>query len=167
MAEIREGTVVVPVTLEHARLLDSPADFEQRFGLTLVEGYLAFPEAVAQTLETLRAGTAPQWYSHLIVDTATARVVGLGGFAGPPRDGVVEIGYSVAPSARGRGHATAAARAWIEAARERGVRTVIAHTLAQENPSTAVLRRCGFVQTGETMDPDEGPVWRWELDLTR
>lgn len=163
-----EGTAVVPLTLEHARvLLESPGEFEERFGLTVAEGYLAFPEALAHTVRTLRAGMAPEWYSHLIVDTAAARVVGLGGYTGPPQDGVVEIGYSVAPSARGRGHAGAAARAWIASARERGVRLIVAHTLAQESPSTAVLRGCGFVRTGEVVDPEEGPLWRWELAPAR
>ena len=37
-------------------------------------------------------------------------LVGLGGFKGPPRDGVLEIGYAVAPDWEGRGIATAATR---------------------------------------------------------
>lgn len=164
--EQRGGTEVVPVTAEHARLLaESPAEFERRFGLGVVEGYLEFPEALGATLEAVRAGTAPEWFSHLIVDTAGARVVGFGGYTGPPEDGEVEIGYSVAPAARGCGHATAATRAWIASARERGVRRVVAHTLARDNPSTSVLRRCGFRKVADLVDPDEGPVWRWELDL--
>jgi RimJ/RimL family protein N-acetyltransferase len=91
-------------------------------------------------------------------------VVGLGGFYGPPADGSVEIGYSVAPAHRGRGHATEAARRWIEIATARGVRTVLAHTLAEDNPSTAVLRRLGFRRTDELVDP-EGAIWRWDLPL--
>jgi RimJ/RimL family protein N-acetyltransferase len=35
-------------------------------------------------------------------------VVGMISFKGPPRGGVVEIGYGVAESRRGRGHATRA-----------------------------------------------------------
>ncbi|GAA1846128.1 hypothetical protein GCM10009836_27140 [Pseudonocardia ailaonensis] len=157
-------TEVRPLTLAQVEaLITDPDGFPAAHGLRLVEGYLAFPEALPATRETLLAGTPPEWFSHLIVDPDAAEVVGLGGYTGPPADGVVEIGYSVAPDRRGRGHATAAARAWIESARARGATTVIAHTLAEENPSTGVLRRCGFVRTAELRDPQEGAVWRWEL----
>ena len=44
-------------------------------------------------------------------------------------------------------------------------RAVTAHTLAEENASTKVLQRCGFTRTAELIDPDEGPVWRWELQI--
>ncbi|ULE35579.1 N-acetyltransferase [Mycobacterium sp. IDR2000157661] len=47
-----------------------------------------------------------------------------------------------------------------------GVRTVIANTLARDNPSTGVLRRLGFTRTHELVDPEDGPIWRWELPLT-
>jgi RimJ/RimL family protein N-acetyltransferase len=156
------GTVVVPVTTELAGyLLDDPDQLVARHGLTLVEGYLAFPEALAPMLAALEEGGAPEWFSHLIVDPAAREVVGLGGFKGPPRGGEVEVGYSVAPSRRGRGHATAAVLAFLERAGARGVDTVCAHTLPEENPSTSVLRRCGFVRTGDDLDPGVGPVWRW------
>jgi [ribosomal protein S5]-alanine N-acetyltransferase len=42
---------------------------------------------------------------------------------------------------------------------------VIANTLAHDNPSTGVLRRLGFVRARELVDPEEGPIWRWELLL--
>jgi hypothetical protein len=29
----------------------------------------------------------------------------------------------------------------------------------------SVLARCGFAQVAKLTDPDEGPVWRWELRL--
>jgi ribosomal-protein-alanine N-acetyltransferase len=39
---------------------------------------------------------------------------------------------------------------------------VTAHTLAEDNPSTAVLRKSGFVRTATIDDPDAGAIWRWE-----
>jgi RimJ/RimL family protein N-acetyltransferase len=157
---------VVPVTAEHVHaLISDPDTFAARFGLTLVPGYLAFPEALPATLDALRDGMPPEWSSHLIVDTAAGEVVGFGGFTGRPEGGSVEIGYSVAPERRGRGHATAAVRAWVERARAAGLQQVVAHTLAAENPSTRVLHRVGFRRAGETVDPDEGTVWRWALEL--
>ena len=39
---------------------------------------------------------------------------------------------------------------------------VIAHTLPQENASNRALLRNGFGFAGETIDPEDGLVWRWE-----
>lgn len=156
----------VPLRAEQAvTLLTEPERFAERFGLTPVEGYLAFPEALAPTVEALENGTDPAWFSHLIVEGT--EIVGLGGFTGPPADGEVEVGYSVAPSCRGRGVATAAVGQWLARASAAGLRRVVAHTLPAENASTAVLRRHGFVRDGEAHDPDEGTVWRWARDLGR
>jgi [ribosomal protein S5]-alanine N-acetyltransferase len=44
------------------------------------------------------------------------------------------------------------------------VRRAIAHTLAERNPSTSVLRSVGMRFVDEVQDPDDGPVWRWELE---
>jgi RimJ/RimL family protein N-acetyltransferase len=101
----------------------------------------------------------------VFVERSSGQVIGYGGYAGPPQDGVVEIGYSVLPDARGGGVATAAARALVEQARERGAARCIAHTLPEDNPSTTVLEHCGFVRAGWGNDPDEGAVWRWEITL--
>jgi [ribosomal protein S5]-alanine N-acetyltransferase len=78
---------------------------------------------------------------------------------------VVEIGYEIAPEFRGRGLATAAVRAMIDkaVASSSRISSVIAHTLAAENPSTGVLRRIGFEHVGEVDHPEEGTVWRWAL----
>jgi RimJ/RimL family protein N-acetyltransferase len=92
--------------------------------------------------------------------------VGFGGFAGEPDGaGMIEIGYLTFPAHEGRGVASAVAAAMIAIACEQGLNAVIAHTLPEENPSTGVLRRNGFVRDGEAVDPDEGPVWRWRLEL--
>jgi RimJ/RimL family protein N-acetyltransferase len=93
-------------------------------------------------------------------------LIGSGGYVGPPQDGVVEFGYEVAPEFRGKGLGVAAAKAMVDKAAATGaVSMVIAHTLAHENPSTRTLRRLGFSRTGELVDPEDGPIWRWELPL--
>jgi RimJ/RimL family protein N-acetyltransferase len=161
-----QSTAVEPLTLAGAEApLEGPDAFARRFGYRVADGYLEFPEALPAAVQALRDGADPAWSSYLILDPATATVVGLGGFYGPPADGSVEIGYSVAPAHRGRGHATEAARRWIEIATARGVRPVLAHTLAEDNPSTAVLRRLGFRRTDELVDPEVGAIWRWDLPL--
>ena len=83
---------------------------------------------------------------------------------GPPDHGVVEVGYEIAPEFRRRGYATTATRAMVaKATAACGAHTVIAHTLAEENASTGVLRRVGFRFAGELPDHEQGAVWRWEL----
>jgi ribosomal-protein-alanine N-acetyltransferase len=94
-------------------------------------------------------------------------VCGVGGFKGPPdADGVVEIGYSIAPDKRCRGLATDAARELVRIAfADPRVRTVRAHTLAARNASVRVLEKNDFAFVKELIDPKEhdGPIWRWEL----
>ncbi|MEM7316147.1 MAG: GNAT family N-acetyltransferase, partial [Planctomycetota bacterium] len=90
-------------------------------------------------------------------------VVGRCGFKAPPADGMVEIAYGVEPDYEGRGFATECAAAMTDYALEQdGVLRVWAHTLPEENASGSVLKKCGFTKVGEVVDPDDGPVWRWE-----
>jgi RimJ/RimL family protein N-acetyltransferase len=91
-------------------------------------------------------------------------VIGKAAFKGPPTaDGVVEIAYGVDPDHQGKGYATEAAGALTAFALASGqVRTVCAHTLPEPNASTRVLTKCGFSFIGETIDPEDGLVWRWE-----
>lgn len=37
--------------------------------------------------------------------------------------------------------------------------------LFEENASTGVLRRCGFHRDFSAIEPEEGEVWRWRIDL--
>ncbi|WP_143425100.1 GNAT family N-acetyltransferase [Geodermatophilus pulveris] len=163
-----QHTAVEPLTRDGAEaLLEGGDAFPRRFGHRVADGYLEFPEALPAIVRALRDGVDPGWWSHLVIDPRTTTVIGHGGFKGPPTDGSVEIGYSIAPAHRGRGHATEAAHHLIDIAATRGVARVCAHTLAEENPSTAVLRRLGFRRTAELTDPGAGAVWRWELVTVR
>ncbi len=42
---------------------------------------------------------------------------------------------------------------------------MIAHTLGEDSASTAVLRKTGFTVTEAIDDPEDGPIWRWDLLL--
>jgi [ribosomal protein S5]-alanine N-acetyltransferase len=160
------ATRIEAVTLECVEaLLAGDAAFTERFGMRVAPGYLDFPEALARTRDELVNGMPSKWYSHLIIDADTNTLVGFGGYKGPPTDGEVEIGYSVAPSHQRRGHATAAAQLLIEQARAGGVTRVCAYTLPEANASARVLTRCGLTMTEVVEDAGEGYVWRWELHL--
>ena len=89
--------------------------------------------------------------------------MGWGGFKGPPRDGVVELGYEIAEARAGRGLATAATSAMTaEAFEDETVTAVIAHTLPERNASNRVLEKAGFRFDGEAAEGGE-PVWRFSM----
>ncbi|MET0147399.1 MAG: GNAT family N-acetyltransferase [Ilumatobacteraceae bacterium] len=157
--------LVLPARLDWLEALQDGDDtFVARFGIPVAAGWAGFPEAVAAAVEAARRRSADPWGTHLFFDDGDGdgALVGFGGFKGPPQDGEVELGYAVAPARRGRGIATAVVAELVGRAGAAGVTTVIAHTLAEENPSTSVLRKGGFTRTGEIVDPDVGIVWRWE-----
>lgn len=142
----------------------SRARFAALLGSAVPEGWPEFPEAVDFTLERLRItpGQDRAWSTQFFVDGATGRLLGSGGFAGPPSARTVEIGYEIAPEFRGRGFGTAAARALVERAVSSGeVDHVVAHTLPGPNPSTGVLVSLGFEHTGDQTDAEVGAVWEW------
>ena len=153
---------MIPATVQHLEALQvEPEAFAALIGSPVPAGWPEFPEAVDFTLATLRDRPHEhQWWMHFFL--ADGVLVGSGGFVGPPSDGTVEIGYEIAPAFRGRGYATAAARAMVAKAATTGVAMVIAHTLPTDNPSTRVLRKVGFTFAGEVATEADGTVWRWE-----
>ena len=133
-------------------------------GSAVPEGWPEFPEAIDFTLEHLQQAPEPHhgWSMQFFVDAATGRLLGSGGFVGPPVDRTVEIGYEVAPAFRGQGFGSAAARALVEQGVASGeVDHVIAHTLHGPNASTGVLVSLGFEHVGDGEDPEVGTVWEW------
>jgi [ribosomal protein S5]-alanine N-acetyltransferase len=106
-----------------------------------------------------------QWGGYFVVDEGTREVVGSCAFKTPPTDeGAVEIAYFTYPGFEGRGYATEMARKLVELARRSAaVRRVIAHTLPETNASTRVLEKVGMTFVGEVTDPEDGRVWRWQV----
>jgi ribosomal-protein-alanine N-acetyltransferase len=96
------------------------------------------------------------WYAITIgADGRRESLVAGAGYMGPPADGMVEIGYSVVPEARGRGFATEIVQALAERALSvDAVHKVIAHTLASNITSQGVLKRSGFIPAGAGAAPD-------------
>jgi len=96
------------------------------------------------------------WGSYQVVERGTGLAVGGVGFKGPPRDGAVEVGYGLAPSARGRGLATEAVRALVELAlADPEVAVVEAEVQAGNHASERVLLRAGFTPAGA----EAGAAW--------
>jgi len=156
---------LVPATVPLLNALNSDRTlFGEVIGAPAPDGWPEFPEAIGFALDHLR--TAPEadrsWSMQFFVEHATGRLLGSGGFVGPPVERTVEIGYEIAPEFRGHGFGTAAAQALIERAVDGGeVDHVIAHTLPGPNPSTGVLVSLGFEHVDDREDPEVGTVWEW------
>jgi GNAT superfamily N-acetyltransferase len=94
--------------------------------------------------------SSPFGYYQILLDGV---VVGGIGFHGPPRDGLVEIGYGVVPAVRGRGVATSALRLILEvAAGFDDVRRVCGRTTPDNIASQKVMQGAGFRPSGR--DPE-------------
>jgi len=78
-------------------------------------------------------------------------VVGDIGFFGPPRQGAVEVGYSIVPEHRRQGYMTEAGTALVHWARSQAeVDTVLARCDEDNQASIRTLERLGFTRTGQT-----------------
>jgi [ribosomal protein S5]-alanine N-acetyltransferase len=127
---------------------------------------MPFEGALQYILNQIQASQLWQpWLPYQFVFRPDKALIGFGGFKSVPDfKRTVEIGYSVAPCYQSKGFATSAAYQLIEVAFESNlVDCVCAHTLAEPNASTRVLKKCGMTKVSETVDPDVGNVWRWEI----
>ena len=161
-----------PYAPEHLlALLDSETAFHRSFGLRAAAGLRDFfcgGEVSPQWLEQLRAaqGVNPWTFGFAVLGPEGGEVIGSASFKGPPIDGAAEVAYAIVPAWQGKGFATAALEKLIVfAAADGRARLLRAHTLPENNASTRVLTKNGFTKTGEVVDPDDGPVWRWERSL--
>lgn len=105
------------------------------------------------------------WWTYFPIHKQDNKLIGSGGYKGKPTiEGTVELGYEITSNYRNRGLATEMTKGLVENAfKDNRVKVIIAHTLGQENPSTSVLIKCGFVKVAEINDPDDGLIWKWEL----
>lgn len=105
------------------------------------------------------------WGSFFIIHKADRRLLGTCGFKGAPDDeGSIEIGYEIEASYRLQGLATETAQGLIDfALQHEEVKKIIAHTLAQENPSVSILKKLGFQFVEALIDPEDGDIWKWVL----
>ncbi|MCS5719738.1 GNAT family N-acetyltransferase [Herbiconiux sp. CPCC 205763] len=164
MARVR----LVPATTLHlAAFLRDPHELSTQLGCAIPVGWPEFPEAIPHTLAVLESRPEEAgWWMHFFLDAESGVLVGSGGFAGPPVDGQVEIGYEIAPEHRRQGYATAAVLALIDRAISSGeVDRMLAHTLATDVRSPGVLRASGFTATGRRADPDDGELTVWQRSV--
>ncbi len=150
-------------------LASDPDAFAGHHGLTLGP-HTSTVAAIAAAFAQMLARISPPlpWAGYLALEGSLRRVVGTCGFkGGPDATGAVELAYFTFPGEEGRGIASVMAKALVQLARDArpAVRVVRAHTLPERNASCRVLETTGFQHVGSVIDPDDGPVWRWERSV--
>ena len=93
---------------------------------------------------------------------ADGKVVGLCSYKAPPANGQVEIGYGMAASRWGLGHATRAVALMLQVAHaDPLIHVVVAETVVANVASARVLEKNGFARTGTRMDEHDGETVMW------
>jgi RimJ/RimL family protein N-acetyltransferase len=122
-------------------------------------------------IEQLRRDPSIQkWLARAIVLRHVGHaMVGNAGFHGQPgvnapgHAHALEIGYGIVPEYRGQGYATEAVTALLQWARGEGIDHFVASVAPDNEPSLAIIRKLGFVRTGEHMDDEDGLEHVFEL----
>ncbi len=154
------GTVLRPAS---AADLDFLAQGRAPSGTSLPEGGIETPDLLVM-LRDLAATISPDFDPAAWLVLAGTEIVGLLSLVKPPADGVITIGYGIAPARRGRRHATEAVRALCDWSRhDARVAVVFAETREANQPSQRVLAANLFTCTGQRVDPEDGPMLCWSL----
>jgi [ribosomal protein S5]-alanine N-acetyltransferase len=147
-------------------LFEGDQRLAELLGIGIPRKWTEFGEpAFRWTYNKLNSGEDKKdWLAYLPVLRSENMLVGSCGYKGDPVNGMVEIGYEVAEDYRGKGFATEIAAALVNHAMKKDeINRVQAHTLAAENESGSILKRCGMQKMEEIDDPDDGKIWRWEI----
>ena len=154
-------------TAEH--LVREPAACANQNALTLApheESTVAMAAATAAML--VAHPVSMPWGGYLALEGVSRQVVGYCAFkSGPDAVGAAELAYFTFPGEEGRGIASAMAASLVQLAMSAQTAALLlrAHTLPERNASCRVLEKTGFVCIGPVIDPDDGPVWRWERSV--
>ncbi|RFZ84613.1 N-acetyltransferase [Mucilaginibacter terrenus] len=127
-------------------------------------GLLNYPECAESLQESInfysRSGFTPPWICYYA--TENGELIGCAGYKGPPVNGRVEIAYGTFPTHQQKGVGTRICQKLVELAllTDPSV-SIIAHTLAQDNYSSRILKKNGFAFTSSFEDEEDGMVWLW------
>ncbi len=137
-----------------------------------IAGYPTLGDVITARLVVDGHLPAGEWGPWQVRERSSGLLIGGVGFKGAPQpsaspgiatgmstptEGDVEIGFGLAPAARGQGYATEAVAALVEHAHARGVGAVLAECAVGNSASMGVLRRCGFAELRRT----GSAIW-WE-----
>jgi len=133
------------------------ASAERLTGLSMTPWFAGRTEIWQYMLTLLRERPENIGWLMQAVVLGEDEVIGNAGFKGAPLRGQVELGYSIDPAHRRRGHAVAAVDVLLDRARsEPAVSRVVARIASANDASIAVVTRAGFVPDGDAHSPTSG-----------
>ena len=111
-----------------------------------------------------KVGFEKPWIAYFI-SLDGEKIIGGGGFKGPPKNGKVEISYGTFKNFEGQGIGTQICKHLVDLSLKTDPAIKItAHTLPDNHPSIAILKKNGFMQKGEVFDEDDGLVLDWHFE---
>ena len=123
------------------------------------------PPEVLEMLANLAADIRRDFAPSAWQICAGGEVVGLCSIVKAPVEGVIMIGYGIAPQRMGRGHATRAIALLVEWARgDARVRALAAETGRDNIASQRVLEHNHFISVGERVDEEDGELICWRCE---
>ncbi|MCG6168334.1 GNAT family N-acetyltransferase [Leptospira sp. FAT2] len=161
---------LIPVLKIHKLKLSEGKDrLADYLGLNIPTSWPTFPEAFLVTDQDSKKDEPEKpnlWGGYFFINPILKSLIGNGGYTGAPDSaGSVEIGYEIAPEFWNQGYATLAAKQLIELAfKQPNVLQVKATTLAEENASNSVLKKCGMKFVSEEPNEELGKVWVFGID---
>src|SRR2546423_334815 len=95
--------------------IEDPPKLGRLLAATVADGWAGFPESLPGLRNSCARNPGGHvWGTFLFVLDDPRTLVGLGGYkGGPSNEGMVELGYAIAPAFRGRGLATAAVQRMV------------------------------------------------------
>ena len=147
--------VRLPLAVFEALADEKVAEAERLSGLTMTE-WFAGRTAIWDYMISLLDGRPDNadWLMQAVA--IDDEVIGNAGFKGAPKDGEVELGYSIAPDHRRRGHASTVVTMLLDRAHRARVNRVIARINPDNLASIGVVTKAGFVPDGEYLSPRSG-----------
>ncbi|QRN53598.1 GNAT family N-acetyltransferase [Dyella caseinilytica] len=152
-----------PIPLDDLVALSKSSIPTRLVGIAL-EGALPPAFVATRSLDHIDSGKSVHWCSTFYIRDLDKAVVGGCGFKDEPHNGRVEIGYAVSPERRNQGIATVAIEALTSLAfKSAEVHEVLAQVSELNAPSTRVVQKLGFVNTGTAVDKDDEVLVQWIL----
>ena len=156
---------LVPCSVEMLQSLVDAIDLTNLIGVQVPESWPAeeLKEAASYFIKILTE--SPEMEGRLcwfIIEKEKNIVIGSIGFkAKPDKEGIIEIGFGIAPAFRHKGYATEAVQRLIGwALSQNYIEKIIAECETDNKPSVRVLEKVGMQKRGV-----EGDMIKWEMSV--
>jgi ribosomal-protein-alanine N-acetyltransferase len=109
-----------------------------------------------------KVGYTKPWIGYFF-SNSNNEMIGAGGYKGKPKEGTIEIAYTTFKEFEGKGFGTEICRQLVMLSKQTDSSLrITARTLTNNNASTKILNKNGFVFIGTVHDEEDGDVWEWE-----